>query len=67
MRDYDYHNLNVYEADKMMSKSNPNKRWQPRSKSKWLMAAVIVVIGVAVLFGAGKLLSVLIEIARSTR
>lgn len=59
MREYDFFNRATYEANKIMRDSTPNKRWKPRSKSRWLVAAVIVVVGIAVLFGAVKLLEVI--------
>lgn len=59
MREYDYFNRTTYEANKMLHDSNPNKRWKPRFKSKWLIAAVVVIVGIAVIFGAVKLLEVI--------
>lgn len=59
MREYDFFNGATYHANKVLRDSDPNRRWKPRSKSKWLVAAVIVIVGIAVLFGAVKLLEVI--------
>lgn len=59
MRDYDFYNQSIYQANKIMSGSNPNKRWKPRSKARWLVAAVVIIVGIAVLLGAVKLLGVI--------